>query len=131
LSIPSKNAVRWQLPRFTTQWLTELIFPRRLHRLAYFLRGLLADIAVLSLYAQDTTMPPIYWWSAIIGLSAYGLFFIALPRMRDVEMNGWWLLAAFVPVVDIGLAIILLFRAPQIHLAGSGGADEGRGASVR
>jgi len=112
------------------QWLIELIFPRRLHRLAYFLRGLLADIMMLSLFSNDTTMSPLYWWSAAIGLSVYVLFFILLPRMRDVEMNGWWLLAAFVPVVDIGLAIILLFRAPQLHLGESCSADAVSGAPV-
>jgi len=37
------------------QWLIELMFPRRLHRLAYFLRGLLADIMMLS--GVDKSLP--------------------------------------------------------------------------
>ncbi|MCX6879469.1 MAG: DUF805 domain-containing protein [Verrucomicrobia bacterium] len=121
---------RVTLQQAVMQWLIELIFPGRLHRLAYFLRGLLADIVMLSLYTNDTTMAPLYWWSAVLGLLLYLLFFIVLPRMRDVGMNGWWLLVAFVPVVNIGLAIILLFRAPQLHLGGSGGANEASGAPV-
>ena len=122
------------------QWLIDMVFPRRLHRMSYLVRGLLADVVVLSLYSNDTTMDPASWWSATIGVgdigvaafgvAVYTLFFIILPRMRDLEMSNWWLLAAFVPVVNIGFALILLFRPPQLHLGEPSGANEDRAAPV-
>ena len=96
-------------------WLIEFIFPRRLHRLAYFLRGVAADIITAFLYANSTTMNPGHWWVSVIVLFIYGLFFIALPRIHDVGMSGWWLLAGLIPVANIVLGIILLFRAPEYH----------------
>jgi len=112
------------------RWFIDWVFPKRLHRMAYLVRGLLADVVVLSLYSSDTAMNPIAWWSATIGVVAYALLFIVLPRMRDLEMSNWWLLAAFVPVVNIGFALILLFRPPQLHLGEPSGANEDRAAPV-
>ena len=94
-------------------WLVEFIFPRRLHRLAH-LRGMIANIVTYFLYSGSTTMDSRYWWSSTIAVLIYGLFFIVLPRIRDIGMSGWWLLVTFIPVADIVLGIILLFRAPSI-----------------
>lgn len=90
----------------------EFIFPRRLHRLAYFLRGVALDTVTGILYASSTTYNPQFWWPWVIVLIIYGLFFIVLPRIRDAGMSGWWLLVAFIPVANIVFGIILLFRAP-------------------
>lgn len=55
----------------------------------------------------------------MIALILYEFFFISLPRARDLEMNGWWLLFLFVPGVSEALGIILLLRAPVfLHLEG-------------
>jgi uncharacterized membrane protein YhaH (DUF805 family) len=96
------------------RWLVELIFPRRLHRLAYFLRGAALNVVTGFLYANSTTFGPRYWWPLVIVLIIYGLFFIILPRIRDAGMSGWWLLGTVIPVADIVLGIILLFRAPAL-----------------
>jgi hypothetical protein len=88
----------------------EFIFPRRLHRLAYFLRGLAFDVVTGILYSCSTTMNAKIWWALVTILTIYGIFFIILPRIRDVGMSGWWILATLVPVADVVLAIILLFR---------------------
>lgn len=96
------------------QCFVEFIFPRRLHRLAYFLRGVALDIVTGILYASSTTYNPRFWWPSVIVLIIYGLFFIVLPRIRDAGMSGWWLLVTFVPVADIVFGIILLFRAPAL-----------------
>jgi hypothetical protein len=92
----------------------EFIFPRRLHRLAYFLRGVAMDIIGGILYASSTTYNPRFWWPSVIVLTIYCLFFIILPRMRDIGMSGWWLVLTLVPVADIVLGIILLFRRPAL-----------------
>lgn len=106
-------------------WLIKVIFPRRLHRLAYFLRSLAIDILASFVYTTSTTMHPLWWWTLVIFLFAYSLFFILLPRLSDAGMSKWWLLAGvLIPVVGIVLGILLLFRAPQYHLQHTSAAVE-------
>jgi hypothetical protein len=92
----------------------DFIFPYRLHRLAYFLRGMAADAVAYFLYSCSTTMDSKVWWASVIALSIYEIFFIVVPRIRDIGMSRWWVLATFVPVADIVFGIILLFRAPAL-----------------
>jgi uncharacterized membrane protein YhaH (DUF805 family) len=89
------------------------IFPRRLHRLAYFIRGLIFDTIAGFLYSLGTTMNARIWWALVIILTIYGMFFIILPRIRDIGMSGWWVLAMLIPIADAVFGIILLFRAPM------------------
>ncbi len=106
-------------------WLVELIFPRRLHRLAYFLRSVAIDLLGSFVYTTSTTMHPFWWWTLVIFLFAYSLFFILLPRLSDAGMSKWWLLAGvLIPVVGIVLGILLLFRAPQYRLQHTSAATE-------
>ena len=105
-------------------WLIEFIFPRRLHRLAYFLRLAAANIVTSFLYASSTTMDARCWWASVLVLLIYTLFLILLPRIRDIGMSGWWLLAGFIPIANIVLGIIMLFRAPDYHCRASVGAAE-------
>src|SRR5580693_8668912 len=103
------------------RWLVEFIFPRRLHRIAYWVRGLSAEVSVYILCGMGggTAYSSRYFLGAIIALIVYEFFFISLPRARDLEMNGWWLLFLFVPGVSDALGIILLLRAPVfLHLQG-------------
>jgi len=92
----------------------EILFPRRLHRLGYLFRGLVADGVTYFLYSCSTTMNSKLWWACVIALLVYGMFFIILPRIRDIGMSGWWLLAILIPVVNVVFGIILLFRAPAL-----------------
>ena len=94
--------------------LLEFIFPHRLHRVSYFLRGVAADGVMGFIYSYISVSHSEMWWLAISIILVYGIFFIVLPRIRDVGMSGWWLLVYFIPVVNIWLAIILLFRAPVL-----------------
>ena len=98
-------------------WLVQFFFPRRLHRLAYFLRGVTMDIGTAFLYANNNMMNPRYFWFLLIGLLLYSLFYILLPRMRDIGMSGWWLIFLFIPVLNVVLGLILLFRAPKYRLS--------------
>jgi hypothetical protein len=100
--------------------LIDFVFPRRLHRLAYFLRAMLTLIATDIVYSLSTTMNPRHFWITVIVLWIYSLLFIDLPRIRDVRMSGWWLLVGFAPLANLWLGLlanlciglILLFRAP-------------------
>ena len=102
--------------------LIEIVFPHRLHRLAYFLRLIIVNITSSFLYADRDIMSASIWWIVVIALGLYALFFILLPRLRDVGMSAGWLLVALVPLANILLGIILLFRAPEYHFGSS--ADE-------
>ena|ERR1700685_2361114 len=95
--------------------LIEFLFPHRLHRLAYFLRGIVTDIMPPFLYFINPETNPRYFWGAYIALLIYTLFFIVLPRIRDLGMSGWWLLVMLIPIINIPLGLILLFRAPNFH----------------
>lgn len=92
----------------------DIFFPRRLHRLGYLFRGLAADGVTYFAYSCSTTMNSTLWWAWAIALLVYGMFFIVLPRIRDIGMSGWWLLATLIPVVNVVFGIILLFRAPAM-----------------
>ena len=85
---------------------SEFLFPNRLHRLAYFLRLAAVNIFCAFLYSCSTIVEPRIWWSLIGTIFVYGNFFIVLPRLRDVGMSAWWLLAGLVPGLDFIIGII-------------------------
>jgi|SRR6185437_13441900 len=89
-----------------------LVFPQRLHRLAYFIRAAAADALTYFLYSHVSNEYSATWWILAAAVWLYGTFFIILPRIRDTGMNRWWLLLTFVPVANVVFGIILLFRAP-------------------
>jgi uncharacterized membrane protein YhaH (DUF805 family) len=92
----------------------DFIFPQRLHRLAYFIRGLTADGMACFLYSCNATMDSTVLWTSVIAVWIYGAFFIRLPRIRDVGMSGWWLVLMVIPIADFVIGIILLFRTPKM-----------------
>lgn len=92
----------------------EFIFPRRLHRFAYFLRGMVLSIVTGFLYANSTTFAQQLWWPIVIALFIYTVCFVTLPRIRDIGMSGWWLLVMFIPVANVLFGIILMFRPTDL-----------------
>ena len=95
--------------------LVEFIFPKRLHRLAYFLRLLATNVAGGVILAVSSPSEQLYAVLGLVALGIYQLLFVLLPRVRDTGMSGWWVALSLVPVVYILLGIILLFRAPEYH----------------
>jgi uncharacterized membrane protein YhaH (DUF805 family) len=95
--------------------LIEFIFPRRLHRVAYFLRLLASNVGFGLILATSSPLEQLVPFLGFATLAIYQVLFIGLPRLRDTGMSGWWILSAFVPVAYIFLSIILLFRAPEYH----------------
>jgi len=95
--------------------LIEFFFPRRLHRLAYFLRLLASNIGFALIFATSSPLEQLVPFLGFAALAIYQVLFIGLPRLRDTGMSGWWILLAFIPIIYIFLSIILLFRAPEYH----------------
>jgi hypothetical protein len=93
--------------------IVEFIFPKRLHRFAYFVRIISINGMTYVVCSWTTTNNPGFLIASLIALLLYGFFFVALPRVRDLGMSGWWLLASLVPLLNIWLGLILLFRAPS------------------
>ena len=94
-------------------WLIKFIFPRRLHRIAFLLRLIVADVMPAFVYFTDSDTHSGLFVVLDTILAIYTLFFIILPRIRDVGISGWWLLTISIPFANTLLMLILLFRAPQ------------------
>lgn len=93
-------------------WPIHFIFPYRLHRLEYFLRGVVLNAVAAILYVDCGPDRSTGWWAAFAGMELYGVFFIVLPRVRDLTLNGWWTLMIFVPIANVVFGLRLLFGAP-------------------
>jgi uncharacterized membrane protein YhaH (DUF805 family) len=94
-------------------WLKRFLFPRRLHRFAFLLRYQLLLVAAGVLGSVNSTSHSISEWIGSILFLTYYAFFVVLPRLRDLNMSGWWTIAAFVPIVGGVLGVILFLRAPM------------------
>ena len=105
-------------------WLRQFLFPRRLHRVAFFLRYFVVQVAAGALGSVITTSASVPEDVACVLLLAYYGMFVVLPRLRDLKMSTWWVIAAFIPIVGGFFGIILLFRAPAWFAArGVAGCD--------
>jgi uncharacterized membrane protein YhaH (DUF805 family) len=97
--------------------LISFIFPKQIHRLGYLWRILATNAGIGATFAVASSSEPAYATLGIIAIFIYQVFFVVLPRLRDVGMSGRWVLLVFVPFLFVFLTIILLFRPPEFHLA--------------
>lgn len=58
-------------------------------------------------------MNPGLCFGLMILIVIYSIFFIVLPRVRDIEIRWWWCLFCLIPLVNIVLGIVLLFHPPK------------------
>jgi uncharacterized membrane protein YhaH (DUF805 family) len=89
--------------------LIDFLFPKRLARLSYFFRILLCNGVMLYLY-QDVLEETLSGVVALIALMLYTSIFVLVPRIRDIGMQTWWIVLAFIPYVSSFLGVVLLFR---------------------
>jgi uncharacterized membrane protein YhaH (DUF805 family) len=87
----------------------EFLFPKRLARLSYFIRELLCEGVVFYLFQDEWGSTP-FGIAAIIAMTVYSSLFVILPRIRDIGMQTWWIVLAFIPYVSAFLGVALLFR---------------------
>jgi hypothetical protein len=99
----------------------ELLFPRRIARVSYLCRtvalvvvaGLLVAFGVESRMESDRI--EVRDLAAALVLLGYWLFFIILPRCRDLAMSGWFTLLVFVPGVDIFFCSYLAWGRTKVR----------------
>ncbi|MEP6673251.1 MAG: hypothetical protein ABJF10_29140 [Chthoniobacter sp.] len=87
----------------------ELLFPKRLARLSYFVRTLLCNGLLFFLHQDVSSGTPIEILAVILTL-LYAALFVILPRIRDTGMGAGWIVLAFIPLLSTFLGIALLFR---------------------
>jgi hypothetical protein len=100
--------------------LFEFLFPTRLHRGSYFVRLIICNAAMYGL-AVGIDTEDVFTGSALalVAVTLYAMFFVLLPRVRDLGMSAWWLVFAPIPFANILLGIILLFRRGGRRLGSS------------
>jgi len=86
----------------------ELLFPRRIARVSYLCRTFLVILGLgvlASLQKSDSSSEADQFSGVlavpVLSLFAYWLFFIVLPRCRDLAMSGWCVLLVLVPGVGV------------------------------
>jgi uncharacterized membrane protein YhaH (DUF805 family) len=90
----------------------DFFFPKRLHRLSFLLRTILCGVVLCFLESRVGLSNPQIWWAIFIAVQVYEIFFIEVPRIRDIGLSGWWWLIMLVPGPNVVFCLILLFRAP-------------------
>jgi uncharacterized membrane protein YhaH (DUF805 family) len=102
----------------------EILFPQRLHRLDYFVRILVADailwLLLNSTSPSDPTLGGLRLAGIFLGLfvlGIYSLFFVLLPRTRDVGWNSWLVIIGLFPYIGLLLHLVLLFVPPKRDVA--------------
>lgn len=100
--------------------LEEAIFPRRLHRLNYLVRIVLADACLWLLLntapANDPTLGALRVVAIVLGslvIGFYSLFFVLLPRLCDAGWNAWLMILGLFPYIGPLFQLLLLFIPPR------------------
>ena len=102
----------------------EVVFPKRLHRISYLVRIVIADFCLWLLLSIASPNDPtlgglrlvvIFLGVFVIGI--YSLFFVLLPRVRDAGWSGWWVLLGLLPYIGPFFHFVMLFVPSKRDLA--------------
>jgi uncharacterized membrane protein YhaH (DUF805 family) len=103
--------------------LEEGVFPRRLHRLDYLIRIVVADACLWLLLnitsPSDPTLGGLRLVAIVLGslvVSMYSLFFVLLPRVRDSGWNSWSVILGLFPYIGPLFHLLLLFIPPKRNI---------------
>jgi uncharacterized membrane protein YhaH (DUF805 family) len=104
--------------------LEEVVFPKRLHRIDYLVRIIVADaclwLLLNSAVPNDPTMAGLRLVAICLGafiIGIYSIFFVLLPRLRDVGWSGWWVILGLFPYIGPLFHLLLLFIPPRRDVA--------------
>jgi len=94
----------------------EIIFPNRIARISYLIRHVLFFLAGIPLIdAMDSTenkeiaLVDLWILLTALVLVGYWVYYIIRPRCKDMGINPWFSLIAFIPFIDFLFGIMLLF----------------------
>jgi uncharacterized membrane protein YhaH (DUF805 family) len=106
-------------------FLVALLFPKRLGRASYFIRSCATSLLVWGLVAGSLPNESDAIATILLLLACvYYIFWVALPRMRDISMRPFWLILLLVPVLNGVLGLVLVFRPSTIALPKSADTPE-------
>jgi len=95
----------------------EIVFPRRLHRIAYLIRIIVADLCLWLLLSRISLkdhlgMVSLHLLGFCVGaffIGVYSLFFVLLPRVTDSGWSAWWIVLGVFPYVSPLFHFVMLF----------------------
>ena len=99
------------------RWLLlELFFPKRIGRLSCWIRSGAVLVLQLGLIGASGSYGSelITLTLLLLTVCVYVLFWVVLPRMRDLSIHPLWLFLFLVPIVDMPFSLVLLFRPRPI-----------------
>lgn len=97
--------------------MNEILFPRLLGRLEFFLRSVAVFVLGRLLIGDRAGFDWIGAWiftGLAVLLAVYHVLFIVLPRIRDAELPVWTVVLVLIPFVNLlfGLFLLLYPRTP-------------------
>jgi hypothetical protein len=95
-------------------FLVMLFFPRRIGRGSFVIRVCVISIlgyGVLSSVLLDSKVTASIF---VLLVWIYGMFWVDLPRMRDLSMRPLWLILLLVPVLNVAFLLVLAIRSRPI-----------------
>jgi hypothetical protein len=91
-----------------------LFFPKRIGRASFVIRVCVISIlgyGVLSSALLDSKVTASLF---VLLVWIYGMFWVDLPRMRDLSIRPLWLILLLVPVLNVGFLLVLAIRSRPI-----------------
>ena len=103
---------------------SEVVFPKRLHRIPFFVRIVIADVCLWLLLGLATSHDPIVAGLRLLVicvgafiLGIYSLFFVLLPRVHDAGWSSWWIVLGLFPYIGLLFHLLMVFLPPARHFA--------------
>jgi uncharacterized membrane protein YhaH (DUF805 family) len=115
---------------FRSNAFLEFLFPYKLNRLQYFIRVNLLLLAT-AIYPVDFDATSLAshqgYLAGLVAILAYGIWCIALPRIRDCGLSAWTVLLLAIPIAGPAFGIALMFKSSSLPL---GFADDSNFESI-
>jgi uncharacterized membrane protein YhaH (DUF805 family) len=99
--------------------LEEVIFPKRLRRIPFLVRIVIADVCLWLLLGLASSHDPMVAGLRLLAIcggafiiAVYSLFFVLLPRVHDAGWSSWWIIVGLFPYVGPLFHFLMLFIPP-------------------
>jgi len=102
---------------FARWFLVELFFPKRIGRGSYWIRACVVAVLIWGLIGSSSTLRGLELITLpllLLTICVYDLFWVLLPRMRDLSIRPFWLIVILVPVLNVAFGTVLALRPRPI-----------------